>query len=107
MASSTTTDVTLPDGTPIQVHTQAKVVSNVAEFIQITSVNQQFYYHFKSGCWLPADRQSNVDESPAENSVPTSHTKPKQAAVAEINLILSNLNNQFKDAMAALSTRDE
>jgi hypothetical protein len=68
---------------------------------------KQYYYHFKSVCWLPVDRQTNIAANPADNSVPTTHTKPKQAAVAEKNLILSNLNNQFKDAMAALSTRDE
>jgi hypothetical protein len=104
--STSTTDVTMPHGTTIQVHTQSKVLSDVANFIPIK--NQQFYYHFMSGCRLPADRQTNVAESPAENFVPTSHIKPRQAAVAEKNLIiLSNLNNKFKDAMSALSTKDE
>jgi hypothetical protein len=40
MASNTTRKVTMPDGTTIEVHDQAKVVSSIAEFVEITSAER-------------------------------------------------------------------
>jgi hypothetical protein len=65
----------------------------------------QFYFHFKSNRWLPVDQQANV----VGTTVHTPHQgvtnggSTPAAHIAERNLIISSISNQFADAMTALS----
>jgi hypothetical protein len=70
-----------------------------------------FYYHYKTNKWLPADRQANHSEATRATSTASStatsqsnrgHTS-SAAHLAEHNLIIANMTNQFADAMSALS----
>jgi hypothetical protein len=72
-----------------------------------------YYFHYKSNTWRPADRQANlVDTVQAVGTSSslgmyhqaTSTAPATSACLAERNLIISNLTNQFADAMAALSS---
>jgi hypothetical protein len=57
---------------------------------------RQYYFHFKSNRWLPADQQSHPS-----NTTPAALTTSNQQA--ERHLIISNLTNQFQDALSAFS----
>jgi hypothetical protein len=61
---------------------------------------KSYYCHYKKNKWLPADRQANSSES---TYTTTTAGSSKAVHLAEHNLVISNMKNQFADAMSALS----
>jgi hypothetical protein len=62
-----------------------------------TVEGKQYYFHFKSNCWLPADPQVNSATTPASGTTTTS-----TQSGPECQLAFSIFANQFQDAMTAL-----
>jgi outer membrane protein assembly factor BamA len=70
----------------------------------------QYYFHFKSNRWLLVDKQANISANGSATGTTASFKQAynsggsNQAAhVAERNLLISSITNQFADAMTSLS----